>query len=122
MPDRAFWTAWGDWTVIHATGTPHIPRITWENCAATRRSTIRTAADGLSDEHSPLTAPTSPGPVRFSARPSPENRSEPPRPACVRLTPNVVAPVGTSSAATQNAATTDPAVRLAPRGRARRPG
>src|ERR1700689_31261 len=105
--------------IMEAVGTPHMPLIVWVNCRATSGATITTEAEGPSDPHILATAPTSPGPVRLKARPSAVTPSAPLLPWWFAERPSVVARVGTSSAATQNAATTDAAVLPAPRARPR---
>src|SRR5215475_7644551 len=108
--------AFGD---THATGTPHIPLITWLNAAAICRSTISTADERPIDAHRLRTASASCSPTRCCAMPPAVGWRPPPVPACVRPKPNEVLTDGSSIAPTQNAPTTTAVVLPAPRSLAR---
>ena len=114
-------TALAGWPAMDATGTPHIPRITCENCDAVPGEMITTEALRGICAHIELTAAVWPAPVLSSAIPCATGCSPPLVPRWLMPKPNVVATVGTSMAAEQNSPTTAAVSWRAPRLRARTP-
>src|SRR5262249_28976439 len=113
-------TAGGAPVGTDATGTAHMPLITWLNTAATRRSTITTDDDPPSAEQSTRTASASCAPTRCCASPPEVARSPPPLPTWARPKPNEVLTEGTAIAPTHSAATRVVVMAPAPRCQARR--
>src|ERR1022692_3527653 len=121
MPPRiACTTAGGAPGATHATGTPHMPLITWLKTWAMRRSTMTTDDDPPIAEHSPRTAAASCAPTLRCARPPAVGRRPPRVPEWVSPNPNEVLTDGSSIAPTQNAPTSDAVTVPAPRSLARR--
>src|SRR6266567_4092730 len=119
-PSMASTTAGGAPGETHATGTPHMPLITWLKTWATRRSTMTTDDDPPIAEHSPRTASASCAPTLCCARPPAVGRRPPREPEWVRPNPNEVLTDGSSIAPTQNAPTSAAVTVPAPRSLARR--
>src|SRR5580700_3906699 len=104
-----------------AVGVSHVPRTTWAKRSAVSESRMTTDASGPIAAHSPLTAASSPGPIRRNAMPfavrcvpEPEAFGLEPRSRLVRV-------AGMSSEAAQHEATTPEVARARPRGPARLP-
>ena len=105
-PSTACTVAGGALSATQATGTPHIPLITWLKTPATRRSTMTTDEDRPIDEQRLRTASASCTPTLCCASPPAVGRKPPRVPAWLRLKPNEVLMEGSSIAPTQNVPTT----------------
>ena len=113
MPDTTASTAAAVGWSRTAAGVPHMPRATWANWSAVSESRMTTDASGPTAAHSPLTAVSSPAPIRRNAipralrcRPDPEALGLEPRSRLVSM-------AGMSSETAQQEATM-PEVRAAP--------
>ena len=105
---------------IQATGTPHMPLITWVKFSARRWSTMTTEEDWPMSEHRARTAWVWPALTLCWASPPELACRPPPTPEWVSPKPKEVVTAGSSIAPTQNAPTKPAVTEPAPRSRARR--